>query len=142
MAEVEHVADPHAVRCAHRILDALRDEVLRPEEAPGVDVALVRKVGAAAADRVGEVDAAVYRQAVGLAGGHALEQSAGAGDVEDDGDVGVRLPEVGYDARRVRRRKRVKVLWGQVRRPRVKDLDDLHAAAGDVPGRTPRMWVE
>lgn len=86
------------------------------------------KAGADAVDGVVEVHAAVDGHDVGAAGRHALQQAAAAADVQDDGQVRVRLLHAVDDLLDVGARKHVKVLRREVRRPGVEDLHRLRAA--------------
>lgn len=77
--------------------------------APGVNVALVSKLSAAASDGITQVHRAINGQAVWLAGGHALQEPTRSGDVENSGDIGVRFSEVSKNTRGVGSRECVEV---------------------------------
>mmetsp|Transcript_12877 Transcript_12877/g.36911 ORF Transcript_12877/g.36911 Transcript_12877/m.36911 type:complete len:342 (+) Transcript_12877:6421-7446(+) len=128
VAEVHHVPDVVVLGGLDGLEHALGDEVLVAEEDAGVHVALVGElVPAGAVDALGHVDRVAEGDDIGVALGHALDEGAAVGDVEDDGQVGALLLGLLDDVGKIWAREDVKVARGELGSPGVEDLDGLGA---------------
>ena len=125
MAEVEDVLP--AAGLAHAVINASLNRLRGAEQQAGIDIALNTDVLWQTCQGFGHVHGPIQRNDVNTCVGHPLDHAGTAGDVEDEGGVGVRLLDQIHHLFLIGRSKGVVVRRAQLTSPRIKHLHHLGA---------------